>query len=130
MPEKRWYATGERKTAVARVWIKAGSGDYTINGRSLEEYIPVEEWRYLAKRPFILTGNLGKFDVIANVQGGGLSAQAWAIGHGISKALMEYNPSLRPILKKEGLIRRDARVKERKKYGRKGARASFQWTKR
>ncbi|MCS7281130.1 MAG: 30S ribosomal protein S9 [Desulfobacterota bacterium] len=130
MAEKRYYATGKRKTAVARVWIKQGQGNYLINGRSLEEYFPVYEWRYLVNRPFIVTNTLAKFDVIANVRGGGLTAQAWAIGHGIAKALVEYNQNLRPALKKEGLLRRDPRVKERKKYGRRGARRGFQFSKR
>lgn len=130
MAEKRYYATGKRKTAVARVWIKQGQGEYVINGRSLEEYFPVEEWRYLVNRPFLATGTLSKFDVIANVRGGGLPAQAWAIGHGIAKALVEFNQNLRPILKKQGLLRRDPRVKERKKYGRRGARRGFQFSKR
>lgn len=130
MAEKRYYATGKRKTAVARVWIKQGQGEYVINGRSLEEYFPVEEWRYLVNRPFLATGTLSKFDVIANVKGGGLAAQAWAVGHGIAKALVEFNQNLRPILKKQGLLRRDPRVKERKKYGRRGARRGFQFSKR
>jgi small subunit ribosomal protein S9 len=128
--EKRYYATGKRKTAVARVWIKQGQGNYLINGRSLEEYFPVEEWRYMVSKPFLLTGTLSKFDVIANVHGGGLPAQAWALGHGIAKALVEYNQNLRTVLKKQGLLRRDPRVKERKKYGRRGARRGFQFSKR
>lgn len=130
MAEKRYYATGKRKTAVARVWIKQGQGNYLINGRSLEEYFPVEEWRYMVSKPFLLTGTLSKFDVIANVHGGGLPAQAWALGHGIAKALVEYNQNLRTVLKKQGLLRRDPRVKERKKYGRRGARRGFQFSKR
>ncbi len=130
MAEKRYYATGKRKTAVARVWIKQGTGNYLINGRSLEDYFPVEEWRIMVNKPFLLTGTMSKFDVIATVRGGGLAAQAWAIGHGIAKALVEYNPNFRPTLKKPGLLRRDPRVKERKKYGRRGARRGFQFSKR
>ena len=130
MPEKRYYATGKRKTAVARVWIKQGSGNYTINGRTLENYFPMEELKLMVDKPFDLTGNTGKFDVIVSVYGGGVPAQAWAIGHGIAKALLEYNVNLRATLKKQGLIRRDPRAKERKKYGKKAARASFQFSKR
>ncbi len=130
MPEKRYYATGKRKTAVARVWIRPGAGQYVINGRSFEDYFPLEEWRLVANRPFAITENADKFDVVANIYGGGVPAQAWALGHGIAKALLEFNSGLRGILKKQGLITRDPRVKERKKYGKKAARASFQFSKR
>lgn len=130
MPEKRYYATGKRKTAVARVWIKPGSGNFNINGRTLDDYFPDEELKIMVNKPLMITGNLGKFDVIANIQGGGVPAQAWALGHGIAKALLEYNSNLRTILKKQGLITRDPRAKERKKYGRRAARASFQFSKR
>jgi small subunit ribosomal protein S9 len=130
VPEKRYYATGKRKTAVARVWIKQGPGNYIINGRTLDEYFPLEELKLTVSKPFMLTGNIGKFDVVANIYGGGIPAQAWALGHGIAKALLEYNANLRPTLKKQGLITRDPRAKERKKYGKKGARASFQFSKR
>lgn len=130
MPEKRYYATGKRKTAVARVWIKQGAGEFIINGKKLEEYFPLEEWRLMVAKPFVLTGNIGKFDVTANIYGGGIPAQAWALGHGIAKALLEFNVNLRATLKKQGLITRDPRVKERKKYGKKAARASFQFSKR
>ena len=130
MPERRYYATGKRKTAVARVWIKQGAGVYAINGRTIDEYVPQEELKLMVDKPFVLTGNSGKFDVVANVHGGGVPAQAWALGHGIAKALLEYNANLRVTLKKQGLIRRDPRAKERKKYGKKAARASFQFSKR
>ncbi len=130
MPEKRYYATGKRKTAVARVWIKQGPGNYIINGRTLDEYFPLEELKLTVSKPFMLTDNIGKFDVVANIYGGGIPAQAWALGHGIAKALLEYNVNLRAPLKKQGLITRDPRAKERKKYGKKGARASFQFSKR
>ena len=130
MPEKRYYATGKRKTAVARVWIRAGAGEFVINGKAIKEYFPLEEWRLMVNRPFALSGNLEKFDVVANLHGGGVAAQAWALGHGIAKALLEFNAGLRTTLKKQGLITRDPRVKERKKYGRKAARASFQFSKR
>lgn len=130
MPEKRYYATGKRKTAVARVWIKPGAGQYVVNGRALDDYFPLEEWRLMVNKPFALTENSDKFDVVANIYGGGVSAQAWALGHGIAKALLEFNSGLRTVLKKQGLITRDPRVKERKKYGKKAARASFQFSKR
>ena len=130
MPEKRYYATGKRKTAVARVWIMQGAGQYRINGRVLEDYFPLEEWRLMVNKPFAITENLDKFDIVANIYGGGIPAQAWALGHGIAKALLEFNSGLRVVLKKQGLITRDPRVKERKKYGKKAARASFQFSKR
>lgn len=130
MPDKRYYATGKRKTAVARVWIKQGAGNFLINGRTIEQYFPLEELRLMVNKPFLLTGHLAKFDVVANIYGGGIPAQAWALGHGIAKALLEFNANLRVTLKKQGLITRDPRSKERKKYGKKGARASFQFSKR
>ena len=130
MPEKRFYATGKRKTAVARVWIRPGEGQYVVNGRALDDYFPLEEWRLMVNKPFAITGNTEKFDVVANIYGGGVPAQAWALGHGIAKALLEFNGGLRGLLKKQGLITRDPRVKERKKYGKKAARASFQFSKR
>jgi small subunit ribosomal protein S9 len=130
VPEKRYYATGKRKTAVARVWIRQGSGEYVINGRTIDQYFPLEELKLMVNKPFLITGHLGKFDVVANIYGGGIPAQAWALGHGIAKALLEFNATLRASLKKQGLITRDPRAKERKKYGKKGARASFQFSKR
>jgi small subunit ribosomal protein S9 len=130
VPDKRYYATGKRKTAVARVWIKQGAGNFVINGRPLDQYFPLEELRLMVNKPFLLTGHLAKFDVVANIYGGGIPAQAWALGHGIAKALLEFNANLRVTLKKQGLITRDPRSKERKKYGKKGARASFQFSKR
>lgn len=130
MPDKRYYATGKRKTAVARVWIKQGAGNFLINGRTIDQYFPLEELRIMVNKPFLLTGHLAKFDVVANIYGGGIPAQAWALGHGIAKALLEFNANLRVTLKKQGLITRDPRSKERKKYGKKGARASFQFSKR
>ena len=130
MPEKRYYATGKRKTAVARVWMKQGSGQYVINGRTVEDYFPIEELRLMLNKPFMLTDNAGKFDVVANIYGGGIAAQAWALGHGIAKALLEFNSALRSTLKKQGLVTRDPRAKERKKYGQRAARARFQFSKR
>jgi small subunit ribosomal protein S9 len=130
VPEKRYYATGKRKTAVARVWMKQGSGQYVINGRTVEDYFPLEELRLMLNKPFMLTDNADKFDVVANIYGGGIAAQAWALGHGIAKALIEFNSALRGILKKQGLVTRDPRAKERKKYGQRAARARFQFSKR
>ena len=130
MPEKRYYATGKRKTAVARVWMKQGSGQYVINGRTVEDYFPLEELRLMLNKPFLLTDNADKFDVVANIYGGGIAAQAWALGHGIAKALIEFNSALRGVLKKQGLVTRDPRAKERKKYGQRAARARFQFSKR
>ena len=130
MTEKRYYATGKRKTAVARVWMKQGSGQYVINGRTVEDYFPLEELRLMLNKPFMLTENADKFDVVANINGGGIAAQAWALGHGIAKALLEYNSTLRSVLKKHGLVTRDPRAKERKKYGQRAARARFQFSKR
>jgi small subunit ribosomal protein S9 len=130
VPDKRYYATGKRKTAVARVWIKQGAGNFLINGKTIDQYFPLEELRLMVNKPFLLTGHLAKFDVVANIYGGGIPAQAWALGHGIAKALLEFNANLRVTLKKQGLITRDPRSKERKKYGKKGARASFQFSKR
>jgi len=130
VPEKRYYATGKRKTAVARVWMKQGSGQYLINGRTVEDYFPLEELRLMLNKPFIVTDNAEKFDVVANIYGGGIAAQAWALGHGIAKALIEFNSALRGVLKKQGLVTRDPRAKERKKYGQRAARARFQFSKR
>jgi small subunit ribosomal protein S9 len=130
VPEKRYYATGKRKTAVARVWLKQGVGNFIINGRALDNYFPVEGLRIMVNKPLVITGHTGKFDVVANIYGGGIPAQAWALGHGIAKALLEFNSNLRATLKKQGLITRDPRAKERKKYGKKAARASFQFSKR
>ena len=130
MPEKRYYATGKRKTAVARVWMKQGSGQYLINGRAINDYFPLEELRLMVNKPFMLTDNSDKFDIVANIYGGGIAAQAWALGHGIAKALLEFNAALRSVLKKQGLVTRDPRAKERKKYGQRAARARFQFSKR
>ncbi|HDM75809.1 MAG TPA: 30S ribosomal protein S9 [Deltaproteobacteria bacterium] len=130
MEEKRYYATGKRKTAVARVWLKPGTGKITVNKKPLDEYITRETAKMIIRQPFELTGTLGQFDVDVNVRGGGISGQAGAIKHGITRALLEFNPDLRPILKKAGFITRDSRIKERKKYGQRRARARFQYSKR
>ncbi len=128
---ERYYGTGKRKTAVARVWLKSpGEGKIVVNKRPVEDYFPRETLRLMILQPFKLTDTLGKFDVYVNVRGGGLSGQAGAIRHGISRALTQYSLDLRPILKKAGLLTRDARKKERKKYGQRGARARFQYSKR
>ena len=126
----RSYATGKRKDAVARVWIKPGAGRITVNGREVERYFARPVLRMLINQPFDVADRAGQYDVLCTVKGGGLSGQAGAVRHGISKALTLYEPALRPVLKKEGFLTRDARVVERKKYGRRKARRSFQFSKR
>jgi small subunit ribosomal protein S9 len=126
----RWYATGKRKTAVARVWLKAGTGNISVNRRAFEAYFPRETSRLVVMQPFDVTDQLGRFDVFATLAGGGISAQAEALRHGISKALLGYNSGLRDRLKRAGFLTRDARAKERKKYGQPGARKRFQFSKR
>ena len=126
----RSYATGKRKDAVARVWIKPGPGKFTVNGRDLETYFARPVLRMVINQPFVVTERKGQYDVICTVKGGGLSGQAGAVKHGISRALTFYEPGLRPALKKEGFLTRDSRVVERKKYGRRKARRSFQFSKR
>jgi small subunit ribosomal protein S9 len=130
MAEQKFYATGKRKTSVARVWMKPGTGSIVINKRTLDEYFGRETSKMVVRQPLELTDNLGKFDVMVNVSGGGPSGQAGAIKHGITKALLGVDGELRPTLKKAGYITRDSRIKERKKYGKKAARASFQFSKR
>ncbi|MBK7993908.1 MAG: 30S ribosomal protein S9 [Blastocatellia bacterium] len=124
------YGTGRRKTAVARVFIRPGEGNITVNKRALETYFPNETHRMIIRQPLVLTDTNGKFDVLVNVQGGGTSGQAGAVRHGITRALMDFNSELRRKLKKAGFVTRDPRVKERKKYGQKGARKRFQFSKR
>ncbi|MDA0787473.1 MAG: 30S ribosomal protein S9 [Proteobacteria bacterium] len=126
----RTYATGKRKDAVARVWIKPGTGQLTVNGRTGEVYFARPVLRMVLSQPFQVTDRLGQYDIICTVTGGGLSGQAGAVRHGISKALMLREPELRSILKKVGMLTRDSRVVERKKYGRAKARRSFQFSKR
>ncbi|MBU0730859.1 MAG: 30S ribosomal protein S9 [Proteobacteria bacterium] len=130
MAEVSFYATGKRKCAIARVWLKAGSGNFLVNKKGLEDYFGGDGNRKNVEKPFFLTNTGAKYDVIATLRGGGKSAQSDALRHGISKALLEVDLELRPPLKKAGLLTRDPRVKERKKYGKKGARASFQFSKR
>lgn len=126
----RYFATGKRKNAVARVWLEPGDGKVIVNGRPSNEYFPRRAWKYLIEQAFQVTETVGRYDTVANVHGGGLTGQAGAVRHGISKALLEAAPQLRVRLKKEGLLTRDSRVKERKKYGQKGARKRFQYSKR
>ena len=126
----RSYATGKRKDAVARVWIKPGAGKITVNGREFERYFVRPVLRMLIHQPFEAADRKDQFDVTCTVKGGGLSGQAGAVRHGISKALTLYEPGLRPVLKKGGFLTRDARVVERKKYGKAKARRSFQFSKR
>ena len=129
-PSKSLYATGRRKRAVARVWLQPGSGKIAINHRTLEDYFGRETSRMVFRQAFELTETSGRFDVFVNVSGGGLSGQADAIRHGVSRALLKVEPTYRPALKKAGYLTRDARQKERKKYGQRGARARFQFSKR
>ncbi len=126
----RSFATGKRKNAVARVWIKRGAGKMTINGRDLAVYFARPVLRMMISQPFAICNRTGQYDIIVTVVGGGLSGQAGAVRHGISKALTYFEPELRPVLKKQGFLTRDARVVERKKYGRRKARRSFQFSKR
>jgi len=125
------YATGKRKSAVARVWLRRGKGRFMINNMTLEDYFNRETQRMIVKQPMRLTKNLNDYDVVATVKGSGKSAQADAVRHGISKALVQFNvEENRPVLKSAGFLTRDSRVKERKKYGQRGARARFQFSKR
>ena len=126
----RAYATGKRKDAVARVWVKPGAGRVTVNGKTMDEYFARPVLQMILRQPFQITGVSGQFDVQATVKGGGLSGQAGAVRHGISEALQRYEPSHRPVLKAAGFLTRDSRVVERKKYGRRKARRSFQFSKR
>lgn len=130
MAEQKFYATGKRKTSVARVWIKPGTGEIIVNKRPIDEYFGRETSKMIVRQPLELTANVDKFDVWVNVAGGGPSGQAGAIKHGITKALLGVNVELRGTLKKAGFITRDSRIKERKKYGRRSARRSFQFSKR
>jgi small subunit ribosomal protein S9 len=126
----RSYATGKRKNAVARVWVKPGKGQITVNGRTIEVFFARPVLRMLINQPFLAANRNGQFDVVCTVSGGGLSGQAGAVRHGISRALTHYEPELRPVLKKGGFLTRDPRVVERKKYGKRKARRSFQFSKR
>jgi small subunit ribosomal protein S9 len=130
MADIQYYGTGRRKTSTARVYLRPGSGAIKVNKREFENYFPNEALRMIINQPLRLTETVGKFDIYINVAGGGNAGQAGAVRHGITRALLEFNQDLRPSLKKAGLITRDPRKKERKKYGQKGARARFQFSKR
>ena len=130
MTDKRIYATGKRKTAIARVWMKEGSGAFTINNRNFDDYFTRDVLKKIIRQPLEITSQVGRFDFYVNVDGGGIAGQADAVKHGISKALCEFDAELRPILKKAGFLTRDSRMKERKKYGQPGARKLFQFSKR
>ena len=130
MAAKSFYGTGKRKSSIARVWLKAGAGAITVNNKTLEDYFGRETSKMVVKQPLELTENIDKFDIFVTVKGGGDSGQAGAIRLGIANALLQFNAELRPRLKRAGLLSRDSRIKERKKYGQKGARKRFQFSKR
>ncbi|HLR07239.1 MAG TPA: 30S ribosomal protein S9 [Pyrinomonadaceae bacterium] len=130
MAEIEYYGTGRRKSATARVYLRPGAGNFQVNRRAFDVYFPNETLRMIIRQPMQLTETATKFDVLVNVAGGGPAGQAGAIRHGITRALIEYNGDLRPALKHAGLVTRDPRIKERKKYGQKGARKRFQFSKR
>jgi small subunit ribosomal protein S9 len=130
MASASFYGTGKRKSSIARVWLKPGSGKIIVNDKTLDDYFGRETSKMVVKQPLELTENSDKFDIFVTVKGGGDSGQAGAIKHGITKALLEVDVALRGVLKKAGFITRDSRVKERKKYGKAAARASFQFSKR
>jgi small subunit ribosomal protein S9 len=130
MAEQRYYATGKRKSAIARVYMKSGNGNFVVNKRSFDDYFTRPSLKMIIKQPLEITGKKDQFDLYINVCGGGMAGQAGAVKHGISKALLEYDAELRSVLKKAGFLTRDARVKERKKYGQPGARKRFQFSKR
>lgn len=125
-----FYGTGRRKSSVARVRLYNGSGDITINKRDIDDYFGLETLKLIVRQPLELTNTIGKFDIVVNVNGGGVSGQAGAIRHGVARALLQYDESLRPALKKAGFLTRDPRMKERKKYGLKAARRAPQFSKR
>jgi len=125
-----YYGTGRRKTSTARVYLRPGGGNVQVNRKAFESYFPNETLRMIIRQPLNLTETANKFDILVNVAGGGPAGQAGAIRHGITRALIEYNADLRPTLKQAGLVTRDPRIKERKKYGQKGARKRFQFSKR
>jgi small subunit ribosomal protein S9 len=126
----QYYGTGRRKTAVARVYLRPGTGKITVNKRDFETYFPNRVLKMIIRQPLLITENAEKFDILVNVSGGGMSGQAGAIRHGLSRALLEFNPELRPKLKSAGFLTRDAREVERKKYGQPKARRRFQFSKR
>ena len=125
-----FYGTGRRKSSVARVRVYAGTGKITINGRDIDDYFGLETLKLIVRQPLVLTGTQAQFDIVCTVSGGGVTGQAGAIRHGLSRALLQFNEELRPMLKKAGFLTRDPRMKERKKYGLKGARRAPQFSKR
>jgi len=130
LSQTKSYGTGRRKSSIARVWLVPGKGSIKINKRTLDNYFGRESLSTVVEKPLELVNKKNELDVFAKVEGGGITGQAGALQHGIARALLQYDPTLRTILKKEGLLTRDARMKERKKYGQKGARARFQFSKR
>ena len=130
MADIQYYGTGRRKTSTARVYLRPGAGEVQVNRKPFDRYFPNETLRMIIRQPLQLTETVNKFDLLINVTGGGPAGQAGAIRHGITRALLEFNADLRPTLKHAGLITRDPRIKERKKYGQKGARKRFQFSKR
>jgi small subunit ribosomal protein S9 len=126
----QYYGTGRRKTSTARVYLRPGTGEIQVNKKGFDQYFPNQALRMVIRQPLQLTETASKFDILVNVDGGGPAGQAGAIRHGITRALMEFNADLRPTLKQAGLVTRDPRIKERKKYGQKGARKRFQFSKR
>ena len=130
MSESKYYATGRRKEAAARVWLTKGNGTIEVNGVKMEDYFGRDDLRMIIQQPFEVTKSINRFDIIATVKGGGESGQAGALRHGIARVLLAFDVSWKPLLRKSGLLTRDPRMRERKKYGRKGARRRFQFTKR
>ena len=130
MADILYYGTGRRNTSTARVYLRPGTGEIKINRKTFDEYFPNQALRMVIRQPLTLTDTANKFDIVVNVAGGGPAGQAGAVRHGITRALMEFNADLRPTLKQAGLVTRDPRIKERKKYGQKGARKRFQFSKR
>ncbi len=130
MSSVQHYGTGRRKTSTARVFLRPGTGTIKVNGQTFETHFFDEMHRMIIRQPLQLSDTVDKFDILISVKGGGVTGQAGAVRHGISRALLEYNPELRPVLKKAGFLTRDPRMKERKKYGQKGARGRFQFSKR
>ncbi len=130
MADIQYYGTGRRKTSTARVYLRPGTGEIRVNRKTFDEYFPNQALRMIIRQPLTLTDTANKFDILVNVAGGGPAGQAGAVRHGITRALMEFNADLRPALKQAGLVTRDPRIKERKKYGQKGARKRFQFSKR
>ncbi len=128
--EKRFYATGKRKTAIARIYMKEGAGTITVNKPTFDDYFTRDSLKMLIQQPLDIVGKRGQFDFYVNVRGGGMAGQAGAVKHGISKVLVEYDQEMRAMLKKVGFLSRDSRIKERKKYGQPGARKRFQFSKR